>query len=61
MLERFIGYGPSLRPDEVLVRFHEREISTNVAVPRIGHYCSQVAGKIGSGITEPFLDQAWTA
>lgn len=61
LLERLIGYGPDPRPNEVLLRCHEREISTNFAVPRVGHYCSEVAGKLGAGMTVPFLELAWTA
>ena len=61
LLERLIGYGPNPRPSEVLLRSHEREISTNIAAPRIGHYCSARSGKVGSGMTEPFLELAWSA
>jgi molybdopterin/thiamine biosynthesis adenylyltransferase len=60
LLERLIGYGPRPRPNEVLLRCHEREISTNIAVPRVGHYCHPGSSKIGLGITEPFLEQTWS-
>lgn len=60
LLERLIGYGPVPRPTEVLLRFHEREISTNNAVPRSNHYCDVKAGKVGRGLTVPLLDMAWT-
>jgi len=59
LLERLIGYGPDERPSEVLLRCHEREISTNRALPRDGHYCHQSSGKLGLGITQPFLEQTW--
>lgn len=59
MLERLIGYGPTPRPSEVLLRCHEREISTNVAASRRNHYCSVASGKLGRGMTEPFLELAW--
>ena len=59
LLERLIGYGPDLRPSEVLLRCHEREISTNVAMPREGHYCHPSSGKLGAGVTQPFLEQTW--
>ena len=59
LLERLIGYGPEPRPSELLVRCHEREISTNVALPREGHYCHALSGKLGAGMTQPFLEQAW--
>lgn len=61
LLERLVGYGPEPRPSEVLLRCHEREISTNVAGPREGHYCQPSAGKLGIGITTPFLEQTWAA
>jgi molybdopterin/thiamine biosynthesis adenylyltransferase/proteasome lid subunit RPN8/RPN11 len=59
MLERLIGYGPSPRPSEVLLRLHEREISTNVVAPRPRHYCDEAGGKLGAGATSPFLEQVW--
>src|SRR6266496_3730251 len=59
LLERLIAYGPEPRPSEVLLRFHEREISTNAAPPREGHYCDPATGKLGLGVTKPFLDQTW--
>lgn len=59
MLERLIGYGPDPRPNEVLMRFHDREVSTNLAYPRELHYCHSSSGKVGIGITLPFLEQAW--
>jgi molybdopterin/thiamine biosynthesis adenylyltransferase len=59
LLERLIGYGPEPRPSEVLLRCHEREVSTNIAAPRSGHYCDLSSGKSGLGLTEPFLDQTW--
>jgi molybdopterin/thiamine biosynthesis adenylyltransferase/proteasome lid subunit RPN8/RPN11 len=61
LLERLIGYGPNPRPSEVLLRCHEREISTNVATPRPRHYCDIDSGKIGIGLTDPFLEQTWPA
>ena len=60
LLERLIGYGPAPRPNEVLMRWHEREISSNIATPRPGHYCDPVANKIGIGGGEPFLEQSWS-
>lgn len=59
LLERLIGYGPEPRPSEILLRFHEREISTNVALPRSGHYCDPMSSKLGIGMTVPFLEQTW--
>lgn len=59
LLERLLDYGPTPRPNEVLLRFHEREISTNRVEPRPGHYCDPTSGKIGAGFTKPFLEQVW--
>lgn len=61
LLERLIGYGPQPRPSEVLLRCHDREISTNVDSPRPGHYCHPASGKFGIGVTNPFLEQTWPA
>jgi molybdopterin/thiamine biosynthesis adenylyltransferase len=61
LLERLVGYGPSPRPSEVLLRIHDREISVNIAAPREGHYCHEASGKWGLGDTEPFLEQTWTS
>ena len=60
LLERLIGYGDSPRPSEVLLRIHDRAVSTNEAYPRRGHYCHPDAGKLGLGDAEPFLEQIWT-
>jgi len=59
LLECLIGYGPDPRPSEVLLRYHDREISTNSMFPCKDHYCDPAAGKIGLGRTEPFLEQTW--
>ncbi len=61
LLDRLIGYGPPERPTETLLRLHEREISTNHAVPREGHYCDSAQGKWGAGDEEPFLGQLWSS
>lgn len=60
LLERLVGYGGSPRPSEVLLRAHDREISTNIEAPTPGHYCHPGAGKLGRGSTEPFLEQVWS-
>ena len=59
LLERLIHYGPQPAPTEVLLRAHEREISTNDQASNEGHYCHPEMGKLGIGITQPFLEQAW--
>ncbi|HZM82222.1 MAG TPA: ThiF family adenylyltransferase [Candidatus Limnocylindrales bacterium] len=60
LLERLIGYGPIPRPSEILLRFCDREISTNVALPRPGHYCDPERGLLGKGDVHPFLDMTWS-
>ena len=59
LLERLIHYGPEHVPTEILLRSHEREVSTNDQDPREGHYCHPETQKLGLGITEPFLEQTW--
>jgi molybdopterin/thiamine biosynthesis adenylyltransferase len=59
LLERIIGYGPEPVPTEVLLRFHDREISTNIQSPKTGHFCHPVDGWLGRGDSEPFLGQLW--
>jgi molybdopterin/thiamine biosynthesis adenylyltransferase len=59
LLERLIGYGPEPRPSETLLRWHDREMSTNTALPGAGHYCDPASGKIGRAYRQPFLEQAW--
>ena len=59
LLERLIHYGPMPVPTEILLRTHEREVSTNDQNPRDGHYCHPGAHKLGLGVTEPFLEQTW--
>lgn len=61
LLERLIHYGPEPVPSEVLLRVHEREVSTNNQPPRERHYCHPASGKLGLGLTEPFLEQTWQA
>ena len=59
LLERLIRYGPEPAPTEVVLRVHDREVSTNDQDPREGHYCHPDSGKLGLGVTEPFLEQTW--
>jgi hypothetical protein len=60
LLERLTGYGPSPVPTEILLRIHDREMSTNIAQPRPRHYCHPESGVLGLGLTEPFLGQVWS-
>lgn len=59
LIERLVHYGLQPPPSEVLLRIHDREISTNDELPKERHYCHPSAGKLGLGFTEPFLEQTW--
>ena len=59
LLERLVGYGPEPRPSELLLRWHDREASTNIVTPRPRHYCDPKAGKLGRATAVPFLEQVW--
>lgn len=61
LLERLTAYGPEPVPSEIILRLHDREISTNVQSPRDRHYCHPDSKKIGLGDTTPFLEQTWQA
>ncbi|MFN7957249.1 MAG: ThiF family adenylyltransferase [Holophagaceae bacterium] len=61
LLERLTGFGVEPVPTEVILRFHDREISTNHQPPRERHYCHPASGKMGIGITAPLLEQTWKA
>ncbi|HYN82785.1 MAG TPA: ThiF family adenylyltransferase [Gemmatimonadaceae bacterium] len=61
LLERLIAYGPEPPPSELIIRIHDREVSVNRQLPRSRHYCDPLSGKIGLGVTEPFLEQVWTS
>jgi molybdopterin/thiamine biosynthesis adenylyltransferase len=60
LLERLVGYGPSPVPSEIILRLHDREISTNRQDPNYGHYCDPQAGKLGKAKSIPFLEQMWS-
>jgi molybdopterin/thiamine biosynthesis adenylyltransferase len=59
LVERLVGYGPEPVPSELILRLHEREISTNRAESKPGHYCDSHRGKLALGITRPFLETTW--
>jgi len=59
LLERLVGFGPEPAPSEVILRLHDREVSTNIAASRDRHYCHPDQRKIGRGMTDPFLEQIW--
>jgi hypothetical protein len=59
LIERLTGYGVDPAPNEILLRLHDRELSTNRQEPRPKHFCSEDSGKWGIGETTPFLEQVW--
>lgn len=59
LIERLVHYGPDPVPSEVLLRLHERELSTNGAEPKQQHYCDPAAGKVGLVNATPFLELTW--
>jgi molybdopterin/thiamine biosynthesis adenylyltransferase len=61
LLERLVGYGREPVPSELLLRCHDREISTNRVLPKARHYCHPDGGLLGSGDRHPFLGQTWGA
>lgn len=61
LLERLVSFGPEPVPSEILVRCHEREVSTNLAAPMPGHYCDPAEGLQGIGDTDPFLGLTWAS
>lgn len=61
LIELLTGYGPEPRPTEVLIRAHERETSTNSALPRPGHFCAADASTLTQGAAGPFLGKIWTS
>lgn len=61
LLDRFIGFGPTPSPTEVLLRIHDREISGNRIDPKPQHLCDPAAGILGSGDHDPFIGQLWRA
>jgi hypothetical protein len=61
LIERLVGYGPTPVPSEIILRLHDREISTNRQDPGAGHYCHPEGGKLGMASAEPFLEQMWSA
>lgn len=61
LLERLVGFGPEPRPSEMLLRFHDRELSTNSKAPKARHYCDFASGKCGHGLRAPLFDLSWPA
>ncbi len=59
LLENLTGFGPDPVPSEIILRLHDREISTNLQKPTPHHYCDPAGPKLGAGVTEPFLGMTW--
>jgi hypothetical protein len=61
LLDRLIGFGPTPLPTELLLRIHDREISSNFLDPKPDHLCSRDGGVLGMGDRDPFIGQLWRA
>jgi molybdopterin/thiamine biosynthesis adenylyltransferase len=59
LLDRLVGHGPRPSPTELLIRVHDRELSTNNKAFGVGHYCDPSGPTIGAGDRELFLEQVW--
>jgi molybdopterin/thiamine biosynthesis adenylyltransferase len=59
LLDLLTGFGPTPRPTEVLLRVHDREVSTNTAAPRPGHFCDPEVRAVEQIAAEPFLGKVW--
>ncbi|MER6401400.1 ThiF family adenylyltransferase [Kitasatospora sp. NPDC001603] len=60
LLERLVGYGPTPRPSETLLLFHDRRTSLNHQEPVPGHYCASDA-VAGYGDTKRYWGLSWAA
>ncbi|HLG72217.1 MAG TPA: ThiF family adenylyltransferase [Chloroflexota bacterium] len=58
LLERLIRYGRSPSPSELLLRVHDRTLSSTSTPGLQGHYCADTSNW-GRGDAEPFLGQMW--
>jgi molybdopterin/thiamine biosynthesis adenylyltransferase/proteasome lid subunit RPN8/RPN11 len=59
LLERFAAYGPEPVPSEIILRIHDREISTNVQQSRAHCYCHPESEKLGFGVSRDYLGMLW--
>jgi hypothetical protein len=59
LLDRLIGFGQSPLPTELIIRGHDRELSSNRAHPRPRHYCDPGRHQWGRGDTPLFLERTW--
>jgi molybdopterin/thiamine biosynthesis adenylyltransferase len=60
MLERLIGYGDTEATTELLVRLHDRRLSSIAGTSMPDHYCAD-RNTWGLGDVEPFLGQVWAS
>jgi len=58
LLDRLFGFSGDDPPSELLMRLHDRMLSTTRIAPREGHYCADRT-VWGRGDTDPFLEQLW--
>jgi molybdopterin/thiamine biosynthesis adenylyltransferase len=58
LLDRLFGFSGESPPSELLLRVHDRAISTTRVQANEGHYCAD-RSVWGRGDTEPFLEQMW--
>jgi molybdopterin/thiamine biosynthesis adenylyltransferase len=58
LLDRLFGFSGESPPSELLLRVHDRAVSTTSVGPQDGHYCAD-RSVWGRGDVEPFLEQMW--
>jgi molybdopterin/thiamine biosynthesis adenylyltransferase/proteasome lid subunit RPN8/RPN11 len=58
LLDRLIGYGPDHAPSEIMLRVHDRMLSSRSGSGEPEHYCSD-RNTWGRGDMQPFLGQLW--
>lgn len=61
LLEALTGFGPPDQGTEVLLRVHDREVSTNAVAPRPGHFCHPDSAAVECAGHGPFLGKMWPA
>lgn len=58
LLDRLFGLSGDAPPSELLLRVHDRAVSTTTTQPHDGHYCAD-RSFWGRGDVDPFLEQMW--
>jgi molybdopterin/thiamine biosynthesis adenylyltransferase len=61
LIEQLVGYGDSPRPTELILRFHERDVRTNVVASRPGCYCDLGSKADRLGDRGLFLGVNWAS